>query len=184
MKFFKVGPILGATIALLLLANLGFISLGFYDHEGERMAARRFKVEFFHTNDDSGVEIHEAKTGLPILSEWDFGNGGKPNQESYYFRGKRAFNITIKSNRPPVYTVFFAGPGKSETWWTDRGGSGTFTERIYYGTNGAFLKHEIWYGQAWHTVNDGKKGILINDQWFHLSLDTNGLWAPDFKTGP
>jgi hypothetical protein len=87
-----------------------------------------------HTNDVSGVGIFDSKTEQPLWVEWDFNNDNKPTQESYFFRGEDVFDVTLSSNRPPKYSVYFRGLDKSVTWWLDRGGSGSFTERIFYDT--------------------------------------------------
>jgi hypothetical protein len=89
------------------------------------------------------------------------------------------FDITLSSNKPPKYSVFFGGPGKSVTWWLDRLGSGSFTERIYYDKNGVPSKHEVWYDDAWHLVDrrDGTNGMVIDEQWRQLAIGTNQTWT-------
>jgi hypothetical protein len=135
-----------------------------------------------HSNSVDSAEdiimIHRDKEWEPLWAEYDFDHVGKPNMESYFFQGKDVFDITLSSNRPPKYGVYFRGAAKSVTWWLDRGGNGSFTERIFYDTNGVFFKHEIWYNESWQPVDrrNEKNGIVINSQWLQLMFDTNGSW--------
>jgi hypothetical protein len=101
--------------------------------------------------------------------------------ESYYFRGRDIFDVTIASNRPPKYSAFFRGPGKSVTWWVDHLGNGSFNERVYYDTNGVFAKHEVWYDSAWHLVDrrGGTNGLVIDGKWHQLAVNGNKAWAID-----
>jgi hypothetical protein len=114
----------------------------------------------------------------PLWVEWDFNHDGKPDEMAYFFQGKDAFDITFSTNHPPKFSVYFRGTAKSVTWWLDRGGNGSFTERIFYDTNGDFSKHEVWYNEGWQTVDrrNETNGIVINGQWLRLGLDTNGAW--------
>jgi hypothetical protein len=132
-----------------------------------------------HTNDVSGLSINDAKTGQPIWTKFGFGHDSNSIMESYYFQGKDAFDVTLSSNRPPRFGVYFRGPGKSVTWWLDRPGIGSFTERIYYGTNGDFSKHEVWFDNTWQLVDrrDEKNGLVIDGQWHQLTFDTNRAWT-------
>jgi hypothetical protein len=102
----------------------------------------------------------------------------------FFFEGKDVFDIHTKEGQHPKFGVYFRGPGKSATWWMDDEGSGSFTDRIYYNTNGNFYKREIWYNQAWHTVErrDKKNGIVVNGQWHQLGFDTNRLWTIEAPT--
>ena len=172
-------PIWAIILILLLLANLGWMWLNSTQHPGLRVTGKEFKVEVLHTNGVSGVGIFERKTEQPLWMEWDFNGDGKSDQENYFFRGKEVFDVTLSSNRPPKFSVYFRGSGKSVTWWIDDGGSGAFTERIYYNTYGNFYRREVWYNEAWHTVDrrNEKNGIIINGQWHQLAFDTNGLWT-------
>jgi hypothetical protein len=119
------------------------------------------------------------ETGFQAYSFCQFSQGGKPIMENYFFHGKDVFDITLSSNRSPRYSVYFREPDKSVTWWLDRGGSGSFTERIFYDTNGDFSRHEVWYDQTWSPVDrrSEKNGIGINRQWHQLAFDTNGMWT-------
>jgi hypothetical protein len=177
MKVIKGISIWVIILILLLLANLGWMSWNLYQHAALRRAVKDFKFEVVHTNDMSGIGLFETKTNQPIWTR--FSENGRPVIENHFFRGKDVFDIALSSNRPPKYNVYFRGPGKSETWWLDRGGSGSFTERIYYDTNGDFSKQEIWYNQAWQNVDrrDEKNGIIVDGQWHQLGFDTNGMWT-------
>ena len=148
-----------------------------YHHAGDaviRESYQNFKLEIWHTNDWSGVGLFEAKTEQPIWVAWSV--DGKPVMESHYFHGHDAFDIALNSNRPPRYSVLFREPDHSVTWWLDRGGYGSFTERIFYGANGYSYKHEIWYDQRWQVLDRRSQtnGMVINGQWFRLQrFDSN-----------
>ena len=166
-------------IILLLLANLGWIWWNVSCNSGLCAAGKQFKIEMLHTNGVSGIGIFEGKTEQPLWIEWDFNSDGKAKQENYFFQGKDVFDVTLSSNHAPKYSVYFRGPGKSATWWIDDWGNGSFTDRIYYDTNGNFYNREVWYKEAWNTVDrrNERNGIVINGQWHQLALDTNGLWT-------
>jgi hypothetical protein len=144
-----------------------------------RAVLKRFKVEYLHTNDMSGIGIYDAKSGQPIWTEFDFNHDGNPDSESYYFQGQDVFDIVLSSNRPPKYSVYFRGPGKSVTWWLDHQGIGSFTDRIFYDTNDVPAKHEVWYNNRWQLIDrrDEKNGLVIDGQWHQLALDTNRAWT-------
>ena len=152
-----------------------------WHHYAERSALlEHFKMEYMHTNDWSGVGIFDARTGHPIFVRWDVGQHGDSVLEEHYFEGHDVLDITLSSNKPPKYSVFFGGPGKSVTWWLDRLGSGSFTERIFYDTNGAPSKHEVWYDDKWQLVErrDGTNGLVINGDWHSFAVtDTNKTWT-------
>jgi hypothetical protein len=172
-------PIWAIILILLLLANLGRMWWNVSRYSGLRAAGKEFKIEVLHTNGVSGVGIFERKTEQPLWVEWDFNGDGKADQENYFFRGKDVFDVTFSSNRPPKFSVYFRGSGKSATWWIDDGGNGAFTERIYYNTDGNFYRREVWYNEAWRTVDrrNEKNGIIINGQWHQLTFDTNDMWT-------
>ncbi len=178
MKAFGSIPLWALIFGLLLLANLGWMSWNWRYNADLRSDSKQFKLAHFHNNDVTGLGIVEAKTGKPLWIEWDFDHGGKPDEVSYYFNGTNVFNLHLKEGRPPRYDVIFHGPGKSEVWWWDKG-SGSFTERISYDTNGNRSGFEDWYAGAWYPVDrrNEKNGIVINGQWFHLLLDTNDMWT-------
>lgn len=161
---------------LLVLADVSLRVWAWHYNVSYRAAAKKFRVEALHTNGVSGIGIFEVKTEQPLWTKFDFSNGVN---ESYYLRGHDVFDVTLSSNRPPKYSVFFRGTGKSVTWWLDRGGSGSFTERIFYDTNGVFFRHEIWFNEAWHLVDrrSGTNGIVFNGQWHQLAFDTNSNWT-------
>jgi hypothetical protein len=170
-------------LILLLLANLGWMLWNLHQHAEDvaiRASYKNFKIEVLRTNNWSGIGLVEAKTEQPIWIEWSV--DGKPVMENYYFEGRDVFDVALSSNRLPRYSVYFHEPDKSVTWWLDRGGNGSFTERIFYNTNGNFYKHEVWYDQSWQTVEKRNEtnGIVINSQWFRLKkFDTNGAWTID-----
>jgi hypothetical protein len=177
MRTFKyILLIAGVT---LLAADVSWRVWAWHHFPVYRALATRFKLETLHTNDASGIGIFYAKTKEPLWTEFEFTNAGNSSMESYYFRGHDVFDITLSSNRPPRYGVYVRGPDKSVTWWLDDAGLGSFTERIYYNTNGDFYKREIWYKQAWHLVDrrDGKNGLVIDGQWHQLAFDTNKAWT-------
>jgi len=35
------------------------------------------------------------------------------------------------------------------TWWEDREGAGTFTDRWFYDETGKLVRHEVLSGQTW-----------------------------------
>ena len=125
MKTSKGIPIWAIILVLLLLANLGCMWWNSFRHPELRAAGKQFKIEVLHTNDMSGIGIFEAKTEQPLWAE--FSQDGKPVIENYFFHGKDVFDITLSSNRPPRYSVYFREPDKSVTWWLDRGGSGSLS---------------------------------------------------------
>lgn len=172
-------PTWAVVIGVLLLANLGWMSWNTFRHADLRTAAKRFKVEVLHTNSASGVGIVESKTEQLLWVEWDLDGDGEADQQTLRFRGRDVFDIVLASNRPPTYGVWFRGPGKSATWWINRRGVGSFTERVHYNTNGDFYKREVWYDEAWQSVEtrEGKIGIIVNGQWRQLAFDTNEMWT-------
>src|SRR5277367_6488727 len=113
MKTAKV--ILLAVIGLLLLADISWRILTWNANAEIRALAKQFKIEALHTNDMSGIGIFKAKTEQPIWTE--FSQDGTPVIETYYFHGKDVFDITLSSNRPPKYSVWFRNSDKSVTWW-------------------------------------------------------------------
>jgi hypothetical protein len=180
MKTAKV--ILLAVVGLLLVADIHWRFRIWNSNAEIRAFAQQFKIEVLHTNDMSGIGIFKAKIEEPIWTE--FSQDGKPLIENYYFHGKDVFDITLSSNRPPKYGVWFRNSDKSVTWWLDRHGIGSFTERIFYDTNSDFSKHEVWYHESWQVVDrrNEKNGIVINGQWHQLAFDTNGMWTIETET--
>jgi hypothetical protein len=177
MRAFKfILLIVGVT---LLTADLSWRVWAWHHYADSRSVLEHFKVEYMHTNDWSGIGVFDAKTSQPIWVRWNIGHDGDSIMEQHYFHGHDVFDITLSSNKPPKYSVFFGGPGKSVTWWLDRLGSGSFTERIYYDKNGVPSKHEVWYDDAWHLVDrrDGTNGMVIDEQWRQLAIGTNQTWT-------
>jgi len=183
MKVFKGIPLWALIFGLLLFANLGCMCWSWFYNASLRSAAKEFKFVNYYTNDVACIGIEEAKTGKPLLINWDFGDGEKPGEVSYFFHGTNVLNIYLKKGRPPQHRFIFHGPGKSEMWWMDRG-NGSFTERIYYDTNGDFSKHEVWYNQTWYPVDrrNEHNGIIVDEQWHQLGFDMNGMWTIEAPT--
>lgn len=181
MKAIKEIPVCAAILTLLLLTNLSWMFWNLCHQAALRDAVKQFRFELLHTNGISGIGLFETKSDQPVWTRYT--EDGKPVIENHFFDGKDVFDIILSTNHPPKYNVYFRGAGKSVTWWMDDAGSGCFTERIYYNTNGDFYKREVWYKEAWHAVNrrNERNGILINGQWHQLALDTNGLWTTDNK---
>jgi hypothetical protein len=170
-----------SVLTLLLLANLSWLLWHSARNCVLSAAGREFRIEVLRTNGVSGLGIFERRTERPLWVEWDFRDGSGTHQEEYFFRGREVLDVTLGTNRLPKYGVYFRGPGKSATWWVDDCGSGSFTDRIYYNTNGDFYRREVWYNQAWRTVDrrHEKNGIVIDGQWRQLGLDTNGAWTTE-----
>jgi hypothetical protein len=183
MKTVKGIPGWALILGLLLLANFLWYSFawysGWYENANLRAAAKQIRVIAVHTNDLDGVAIMDISTGKPLWIQWNTGRNGSPRAISYFFDSKDVFDLTLVKSRQPKYGVYFYGPAKKVTWWLDRGDSGTFTERIFYDTNGVPSKHEVWYDNTWYPVDrtNEHNGIIINGQWHQLSFDTNGMWT-------
>ena len=191
----KRNPIWTIILILLLLANLGWMWWNSSRHSGLRAAGKQFKIEMLHTNGASGVGIFEGKTEQPLWVEWDLDSDGKADQVNYFFQGKDVFDVSLSSNHPPKFSVYFRSSSadttrrcrirmhpptvsrsrEKRTWWIDDGGNGSFSERIYYNTNGNFYRREAWYNEAWQVVDrrNERNGIVINGAWRQLHLDTN-----------
>ena len=176
MKMILGIPAWAVILILLLLVNLGWISWNWHYNADIRVAAKQFKIEVLHTNNISGVGIVEAKTGKPLWIEWDYTTNGE--EFSYFFHGTNIFNLNLWKGKPLAYDVGFHGLGKSSVWWWDLG-RGTFIQRNFFNTNGDFSKAEVWYNEAWHTVDrrNEHNGVIINGQWHQLAFDTNGMWT-------
>jgi hypothetical protein len=160
----------------LLLGNLGWM---YWNHFGQLRPGgvlNRYKLEAMQTNGVSGVGLFEVRTGQPLWVQF-YENG--QTTETHYSAGKKVFNILLKDDHPPVYSVFFRGSGGGVTSWVNRGGAGTFTERAFYDTNGELFRDEAWYNEAWHTVDrrNGRNGIIVGGKWYQLAFDTNGMWT-------
>jgi len=170
---------------LLLILLVFWRSWNWPRHARPGAAASQFRFEEFHSNDVAGVGIVEAKSGKPIWIEWYFHGGCRPDVESFFLHGTNVFNLHLRENGPPQYEAIFYGPGKSQVWWGDKG-SGSFTQRISYDTNGDRCGFEVWYLGAWHPVDrrDKMNGIVVNGQWRHLAIDTNGAWTLEERTDP
>jgi len=165
----------------LLLADDSSRIWAWHDYAGYLTFAKQFRLEALHTNDMSGIGFFYANTEQPIWTKFDFSNNV---MESYYFRGKDTFDVASSSDRPTKYSAYFHGPGKSVVWWLDRQGLGSFTERIFYDTNGDLSKYEVWLGHSWQLVDrrHGKNGVVIDGQWHQLAFDTNRAWTVETTT--
>jgi hypothetical protein len=183
MKAFKGIPWWSVILGTLLVANLGWISWNVRQHAGLVNAGKQFRVEVLHTNDMDGIGLFDAKTREPLWTRYSL--KGQRVVENHYFQGRDVFDVTLISNRPPVYYAFFYGPGKSFTWWLNAGGADTFTQRMFYDANGDPSGSEVWYNRAWNPVDrrDGKNGIIVAGQWRRLGFDTNGMWTIDPVAG-
>jgi hypothetical protein len=181
MKVAKGIPLWAFIIGLLLLANLGWMSWNWHYNAGLRSAAKQFKFGYFYTNGVACVGIEEAKTGKPLLIEWDFGDGEKPGEISYFFQGTNVLDVYLTKNKSPRYRFIFRGPEKSEVWWLNMGGGSSFTERVSYDTNGNRSSFEVWYAGTWHPVDrrNEHNGIVIDGLWHQLAFDTNGMATID-----
>jgi len=168
--------ILLVVVGLLLLVDICFHILA---RNSNVTFAKQFKLETFHTNNVSVIGIDDAKTGKPLLMNWNYGDGLNPGELSFFSEGINVLNVYFRTNKPPAYRFIFHGPVKSETWWFDRQGIGSFDERIFYDTNADFSKHEIWYQDTWQTVDrrNEKNGIVLNGQWYQLAFDANHNWT-------
>jgi hypothetical protein len=170
--------ILLVVVSLLLLTDICWRIWVWHNFANYRTFANKFKLEILNTNDTSGVGIFYANTEVPLYTEFNYKNDGNSSMESYYFRGKDVFDITLNSNQPPKYGVYFRGLDKSVTWWIARSGT-NFDDRVFYDTNGNFSKRQILYNDTWQTIDkrDGKGGIIIDGRWHQLKFFTNGIWA-------
>jgi hypothetical protein len=180
MKAIKSIPLWAFILVLLLLGNLGWMSWNWCQNARLRSAKGEFKLIDLHTNNVSGIGIVEMKTGRPLWIQWKDNHDGKPDEESFFFRGTNVFNLFLKEGQPPAYNVIFYGPGKSQVqWWDLR--RGTFMTRGFYDTNGDFSKQEDWYANTWYSVDrtNGHNGIIVNGQWHQLAFDTNGMWTTE-----
>jgi hypothetical protein len=102
------------TILLIMGVALVFTDVSWriwawHHYAKDRAVLERFKVEDLSTNDWSGIGIFDAKSGQPIWTEFDFNHDGKADIESYFFQGQDVFDVTLSSNRPPKYAVYFRG---------------------------------------------------------------------------
>jgi len=190
MKAIKGIPAWAIILILLLLINLGWMSWNLCQNTDHSATFKQFKVEVLHTNDISpwpylsgdnvsAIGVVETKTGEPLWAKWNLDRDKSMDIESLFFHGKKVFDIYWADGHPLVYNVYFRGPGKSVTWWQNRDGADTFTERTLYDTNGVLSRDEVWLNRAWHTVDkrDGTNGIIVDGRWHQLAFDTNGLWT-------
>ena len=165
------------VVCVAVLLGTDFLSIwARHDFFGYQALARSFKMETLDTNGVSGIGIFHAETEQPIWTKFDYPNDV---MESYYFRGKDAFDVVSSSNQPPKYSAYFYGRGKSVVWWLDRQGVGSFTERIFYDTNGDLSKYEVWLDHRWQLVHrrSGTNGVVVGGRWQPIAFDTNRTWT-------
>lgn len=165
------------VVCVAILLGTDFLSIwAWHDFFGYQALASHFRMETLDTNGVSGIGIFHAETEQPIWTKFDYPNDV---MESYYFRGKDTFDVVSSSNQPPKYSAYFHGPGKSVVWWLDRQGIGSFTERIFYDTNGDLSKYEVWLDHKWQLVDRraGTNGVVIDGEWHPLAFDTNRAWT-------
>ncbi len=193
MKAIKEIPAWAIILALLLIMNLAWMTWNnVYQHVNLSPTQGQFTVEVLHTNEvspwpylsgdnASAIGIVEVKTGEPLWAKWNLDRGENMDIESLLFHGKKVFDIYWVNGHPLVYNVYFRGPGKSVTWWQNRDGANTFTERTFYDTNGVLSRDEVWCNQAWQTVDkrNGTNGIIVDGQWHQLAFDTNRMWKTE-----
>lgn len=184
MKLFPAN-LWAPILALLILADIGW-RFWVWTHPHAicgtttSITGKPFMLMADHRSNLDVISIRKREVWEPVWAEWDFDHDGKVDEASYFFRGRDVFNVNLKEGQPPKFDVYFYGPGRSVTWWLDRGGAGSFTDRIFYDTNGIQTRHEVLYGQTWRVVEtrDRKKGMVMGGQWIPLQL-TNGGWTPD-----
>jgi hypothetical protein len=181
MKTFAKIPLWARFLILLLIVNLIWMSWNRYCNVNLSPITKQFKFRIFYTNGVECVGVEDAKTGKPLLINWDFNDGVKPGEVSYFFEGTNVLNIYLKTNQSPRYRFIFHGPKKSEVWWLNEGGASSFTERVSYDTNGDRSSFEIWHDNSWYPVDrrNGHNGIVIIGQWHQLAFDTNGMWTTE-----
>jgi len=181
----KTIPRWAIALGLLLLAYCLWYSFAWYTRWQRNSYARAFaanlKVVAFYTSDGEGVEIIDKITRKPIWRESDFNHDGKPDEQSFFFRGTNVFNLYLRDAQSPEYAVLFQGTGKRETW-LDKG-SGSFVEKIVDDANNVASRVQVWYNEAWYTIENrnGRRVVFVNGLWLRLNF-TNGLWAPETPT--
>lgn len=175
-------PIWSTVFFLLLIANVIWMSWNLSGDRNLRSTVKQLKMAEFQTNGVPGVGIVDTKTGKPLWIEWVYDDGSK--DFSCFLDGTNIFDLDVWKGRPLKYYVGFHGPGKSATWWVAQGGNGSFTERIFYDTNGHISKDEVRSNQAWHAIDrqNGTNDIVLNRQRHQLGVDTNGMLTTDALT--
>jgi len=112
------------------------------------ISGQPFTLMANHKANVDAVSIRKEDDWKPIWAEWDFNGDHKVDEMSFYHADRTVMNINTAGGRPK-YVVFFYGPGKSMTWWEDREGAGTFTDRWFYDETGKLVRHEVLSGQTW-----------------------------------
>ena len=105
MSAFRSIPLWAIILGLLLVANLGWISWNWHHSAGLLDTTKQFRVEVLHTNGMDGIGLFDATTREPLWTRYSL--KGRRVVENHYFQGRDVFDITLISNRPPVYYAFF-----------------------------------------------------------------------------
>lgn len=175
-------------VALLVLADIGWRFWAWTHPQAvcsttTSITGRPFMLMADHRSNVDAISIRKDKTWEAVYVEMDLNNDRQPDQVLHYFNGKDVFNVNLQPGQPPKFDVYFYGPGKSVTWWLDRGGAGAFTDRIFYDTTGNLTRHEVLLGPTWRALEKRaqQNGVVIDGQWTPVQL-TNGNWATDKRS--
>lgn len=164
----------------LLLANFAWAAMNKSFNSIPYWVAGYFQFGRFRDSDGTlCLAIIDRREGKPIVIERHLGIGLDriPGEFNFYFRGTNILNIYNKPDRFPIYQFVFHGPRKSQVWWVNAGGGSLFTERAFYDAGGNLTNQQMWYDQAWRSVDrqNGTKGIVINRQWYKFRFDKNHM---------
>jgi hypothetical protein len=88
MKTIKGIPLWALILGLLLLGNLGWMSLNWFQNASLRSAKREFKLVDLHTNGVVGIGIVDVKMRQPLWIQWYDNRNEKPDEESFFFMAK------------------------------------------------------------------------------------------------
>lgn len=108
MKTFK--HILLVVGVLLVLADVSWRILIW---RSEAPYRAQFKFGHFYTNGVACLGIEEAKTGKPVLIDWDFGDGEKPGEVSYFFTVPIYWTFISRRTRHHDTDLFFMAPERA-----------------------------------------------------------------------
>jgi hypothetical protein len=148
-------------------------------HAKDRAVGRRFTIQAVRTNGSEGVVIVDRASRRPVWSDFllpDKQAQATNEMVSFWFDGRDVMDINLGPGRPPRRGVmFYDTDGKMKTMWADRGGNGTFDERVFYGDQ---AREEVWFNDSWHTVirRDGKRGAILNGKWCEIGR-VSGVWS-------
>ena len=166
------------VLAVLLLADIGW-RVWEWTHpraiceSNASISGTPFMVMADHRSNVDAISLRRDKSWTPVWAEWDFDQDGVAETASYFLDGRNVFNVNLRPGKPPRFDVYIYGPGKSVTWWLDRGDGSSFTDRIIYGVDGNLLRHEVLQGQTWRAIeiSGGQKGVAVEDRWIPLQTD-------------